>query len=75
MGREEVVGAADVGIYLVERQEGAVVAVSLDCPGHIANRSTVVDLVVPVALRFPLFGSRCECLNCMSSISYLGCSG
>lgn len=46
-----------VDIWLVERQEGAVVAVDLDCPGHIASRSTVVGLMIPGALRFPLFGS------------------
>lgn len=46
-----------VDIWLVERQEGAVVAMDLDCPGHIASRSTVVGLMIPGALRFPLFGS------------------
>ena len=51
--REEVA----VDIRLVEMQEGAVVAVDLDSPGHTASRSTVVGLRIPGALRFPLFGS------------------
>jgi hypothetical protein len=55
--REEVAVVAEVGIWLVEMQEGAVVAVDLDCPGHIASRSTVVGLMIPGALRFPMFGS------------------
>ena len=55
--REEVAVVAEVGIWLVEMQEGAVVAVDLDCPGHIASRSMVVGLRIPGALRFPLFGS------------------
>ncbi len=44
--------------WLVERQAGAAVADVLDYPDRIASHSIVADLLVPVALRFPLLGSK-----------------
>jgi len=56
VSREEVA----VDKSLAERQAVAAVAVGLDYPDRTASHSTVAGSILPVALRFPLFGSSYE---------------